>query len=1361
MSSFAGGDDVDCVAVNLRDLPRTPLELTAGLGVPVSDALGEMSAARRLFVIDAADAATEQHGEMFGHLVSAAINAGVVPVAVAASEVSGPVGDILGQRAGQAPVPFEVPGLTDGDLEELQSSFPHLQQLAANPQARDLIQRPVVADLLVRAGGAGVPITDADAMLEIWEQLVRRGGRSDRGRPEARDAVMRALAMQSLDGQPVEQVMNTLDHEAVAGLRRDGLLRADPDRPWTPLPVFAHDVLRTYAVAQLLLLDERPGDRMARAGAPRWARPAARLACQTLLGSRRDGEPAVAADAVVELQHQFDGLTSVGHGPRWADVPAEALLISAWPSQLVSATWPTILAAVPSHAARILRLIAVLHRRDGAWIDSRVAEPVVQAVLDHPLPPALAREQRELLTDWLRSLVASGAPAGHPVRMALRDRLVGMCDAALAELEEAERRRAADLANRTPEEIAADEQRRKSWPAMPVRRRRTVGPRRQLPQVLRSEEVVEQLALLGADLGADGERLLRMVAEHAPYYLGPAVEKPQAPAGLASWNAGLLRDLTEAYYIEQPDDEDDDDGWGSGGFDEDGIRDHLPLGLWAPMFAHYRGPFRILLLVDPVGGIALINKMLNVAARSRAQILANLDYQAPGDPGDYKSTLNLDGTARDYVGDDHVWLWYRGTGVGPYPCMSAMQALERELDEHVKAGVPLTRLVALLLDGCESLAMPALIVGTLIRHLEHAGEALDPFLAEPDVWQLEFRRAAGEHSGLAAASDDLAHPERRSWTLREAAIMLVAHGDEGRRRRLRELGDQLQARAVTELDQVEPPSTDPVVLAGYELKKAEQLATIRGWATALDIDRYAAQVEPDGSVFISVTPPEEITETLAPSNADLARGQTAHGLMFKYRERSRPLTTTDLVADLAVDLSTAQELLDRPPALGPTSALDAPAAVAAYALEAALFRDVPVDAAHLQWAAQTLLTVAERLPPDNDVSFFALGADRSAARGLPLLLLPSAAPIVATLRLDDSAAEDRLTAALGRLASAAAREVRLFFAAALDPLWAAPCGEEPCVHRRALALVEDSARDSAIGDWDQQLQRSRRVHLEGDLADRLGHLEGERILVPDLSPAIRAVAPASAVTCVHEAATRLLAALLSAHRRGVLARGHAHQHSASDALVAARSLLAVASADPSLLFAHIAWHAEAAWPLAEFLRALGAAAEESDQLAASARQLWPQVMSAVLAFVESQPRLRDNRRIGDDVLAALIPRLAYDAGYLTRELAGEPVRWADLASLREQIERWLPYAAGRPSCVDALIASLGEAPVQTQATVGLPWVETLVSADATSVAQGSWSLPRWLREIRAHAHGSAAEVWQRIVDALAVGGDQRVADLAD
>jgi hypothetical protein len=140
--------------------------------------------------------------------------------------------------------------------------------------------------------------------------------------------------------------------------------------------------------------------------------------------------------------------------------------------------------------------------------------------------------------------------------------------------------------------------------------------RRELPPELTADNLLEQLALLGADLGDDGEALLRRVAADAPDTLEPAVEGLLTGRGLASHSTELLVDLVEAYYIDEPDDED-----GYRGMDDDGISDHQYLGFNVRLSAHYRGRFLAMFRGDLPAGVACLNRLLNHATRARVQIL--------------------------------------------------------------------------------------------------------------------------------------------------------------------------------------------------------------------------------------------------------------------------------------------------------------------------------------------------------------------------------------------------------------------------------------------------------------------------------------------------------------------------------------------------------------------------------------------------------------------------------------------------------------------------------------------------------------------------------------------------------------------
>ena len=79
----------------------------------------------------------------------------------------------------------------------------------------------------------------------------------------------------------------------------------------------------------------------------------------------------------------------------------------------------------------------------------------------------------------------------------------------------------------------------------------------------------------------------------------------------------------------------------------------------------------------------------------------------------------------------------------------------------------------------------------LVRHLENADHLLDPYFTEPFIWLQEFARVVNEVSGLSANSEGLVAPERRNWSLREAAMFMVVRAKGERIVELRALGETL------------------------------------------------------------------------------------------------------------------------------------------------------------------------------------------------------------------------------------------------------------------------------------------------------------------------------------------------------------------------------------------------------------------------------------------------------------------------------------------------------------------------------------------------------------------------------------------
>ena len=866
-----------------------------------------------MLVIDGADAVAEGMEDTFRYLVNAAAVGEMKVIVVTGMDSMQVVHDILAARFGEGVAKYPVEPLTDTEIDEIVKTFPELERLTSSPQSRELLRRLVVVGLLVRGHLGGVPLTDADAMLEVWSGLVRRQEQLDRGNPNARESVLLRLADLSLNGGDRLDIIGKLDTTAIIGLRQDGLLQASVNNPFLIGPDFAHDEVRRYAVARLLLLESDPAASILSAGAPRWALGAARLACQALLQEPNKATSPLRGrfDA---LQASFDALIEAGHGTRWGDVPSEALITLADSSPVIRDAWPKFRTNDNVGLRRLARLVEQRHRDDKGIVNTSVVEPIISLLLKDSEPWRSGEYAGNLLREWLHALVFANAPAGHPLRILMRERLVEACAEGDRRLSEKQRAEEAARAARTPEDIERERQYMESHHDIfsglgyGGRRRRQ---RPEVPYECLDEVFLELLALLGPDLGDEGKAILLRVAQDAPSSLAPAVEESLTGNALASFQRGLLANLTQAYYL-------DDESDGSAFFDDDGIRPHHSRsgGYFGPLAAWHFGPFMILFLTDFRSGVQVLNLMLNHAALIRGRTVARLysttDNLRDIDVEPYPVHLEITGTSRVYVGDEHVWGWYRGTGVGPYPCMSALQALERRCDHMIKAGAPIGTLISVLLEGCENLAMVALVVGILVRHMEVADDLLDPYFTEPEIWSYEFRRIVDEHGMLAASSEGIEAPERRKWSLRDAAMFTALRSTDERADDIRALGETLVDRARIGIEQQRGADTTGDGGRGNEDIEL-LLAPFSAWASSLDRNKLRVLETAEG-LYIQATPPEEVIHALQQGNEDLERAAEEIRLTVRYYVKRNETTAEEIQpAELTADLESARRLLEDSP----------------------------------------------------------------------------------------------------------------------------------------------------------------------------------------------------------------------------------------------------------------------------------------------------------------------------------------------------------------------------------------------------------------------------------------------------------------
>lgn len=1400
----AGTEELESVYLNLRQLPPRASDLRSLLGMPLDRALSEMSAPKRILVIDAADYASGTGASPLAAIVNDALRADVTVCVVSAETEREAVERIVTQATSQSLSRHDVLGLTDDEVDELARAFPALRSMAANSEARGLLRRPAIADLLVRAGGSDVPLSESAAMNVIWSRLVRGGESPNGGAPDTRDQVMRKLARQLFIQDDPDSAYASLDGEALSGLRRDGILRVG-SKPWSPLPEFAHDILRDYAVARILGSAGRPAEQLNDLGAPRWALPAARLATEAILLDQD-----CPSASLEELQRTFDLLVEAGAGARWADVPVEAALGLPNPVSILEESWSWLAGDVGAGLQRVLRILKQRHALIGALPNMRIAHPLGQLLVERGWPDELQEAVEDFMENWLCGLLICAAPGGDRARIGLRELIeykIAIGDQMVKKMAEEE---AIRLASRTPEELAEEEEAYRLQAMVSGISESDLAElsrkRESLPIELCRESTLKFLALLGPDLGEPSEALLRRVADNDPGSLTPVVETPFAGDSLAQYNRSLLVDLVEAYYI-------DNRGVSGLEFMKFGIRDHGFTGLGVPMAGYWKGPFLAMLRGNFVEGVACLNRILNHAARTQMSLESRIMPGDSDEASDHPGVLmSITGEPRHYAGTRNTWLWYRGTGVGPYPCMSALQALELLCDQILEQeSMPPSQLIRTLLVGCENLAMPALAYGLMVRHIEHSGSLIDPYLIEPLVWDLEAARVSAEFSEFAARA---ARPEpetaveRRKWTVDETVSRLVLTANESRAQELKDAGVAYFERATQDIEGA-PEAT-------------ERLALAQKRAMAFDIDEYEA-VQNEDQLLIRLRTDPAVEDALAQSDAEFQRDRAAWQIWNRYAANNDYTHNPDPmdVEEIGEHIAIARDLLAYPPANGPPDSDDAPALVAAAVLETHFLDGICMKANDLVWATRVLTGIMRRhrerfadspFDPSGALSIYGLGSSRSAARGLPLLLNPDAQPIRDLLDTE-GLSERELRQAIDWIFTKAPSEARCAASRALDSVWQSPCtpsGE--CHHRLALHYVEQSIRHSVLRiRWQpvdreperrrlRSLWRRRRplrqtpIHeltqLEGPTLKALASAPTNSFVLPLLNPGLRALGrEARNPTCVHSQAADLLDATLEAHRRARKIIDIGAPNNRWDALFAARAVLAWASAgDQNALWKQIEGFADHVDSLHEFLSALAAAAEETPEAAATANEIWPQVIREgirILSEVDHYNSHRDHRQKPAKIFSALMPAAMPDFLYMYREIVGDgPVTWIDPEAWKPEIELWVntatqgidgasaalsrnqdaslpPFPAGGLfGTIDALIRTLSALPITQQAETGIHWVEQLAESAGEAVVE-TFRLQEWLHKTRPHCTGETEQAWQRIADLMYVYGGWRDQDFSD
>jgi len=1332
------------LALNLAGRTGGLHPLQEELGTRLGDAFsGAPIGHKRLLIVDGAEQALTDAGALLNAVLSALpTDRGTAPpwqvLLTSRDEAASAVAELVEQRTGQAPHQVQVAELDDTEVEQILTAFPELTPVGRNPRARALLlRRPYLVELLVRGvATARLPpamVGEEDLLALVYDRLVRRGDGAlpGQGLPDARADVFQALADAAIANTlPVR--LDGSDALARPGLASDDVISRVGLR-WQ----FAHDVLLDYAVASRLL--EPDGTALLTAvPAPRRLLRAARLRMQRQLADAvASGRLTTAWTAMLQEAQAL----AATDGPRWGDLPWEALLHLGPSRAALAALQPHLL---QNDAAGLLRLLDVT---------SRLARQPAVTALGAPdaLPdPALSAPLVDLLAQLAHS-VPEGAEYG--AARLVHAHLEAVCVAG-QDLDE-------HLLNAT-----------------------------QLPDALLGwtgddaygdvhDLTIGSLAMLGCHMMPEHDQWLLEAAKTRPHRVAEAVESPLAATSLAEQRPDLLLRLAGLYYLgvglhvsgpplevgERPPSEfrygspfDDEETPPDPAALED-VRDHDPrqsqhLPAWprGPLGDNQAnsalGPFAALLRADSVSGLRLVGAVVDAATAGRTALDAN--GTLVGDAATASLHLDVAGAAHLFTGPESTWRWYRRTSTGPNPALSALMALRAWAVEQIHAGVPPVNVRDTILTAGTSIAFPAVAVSVLVDAIDLVNDELDPFLVHPLVWHLEIARTVGETGGTAL---EVPGATRLRWTLSHVAMQLVLQGDAERREHLTGLADSLRDNA-------------------GELGDDAQLVAQR-WACELDISRYETSQHADG-IAITVRYPDEVVTALAASGGVAAtRSLERASLTFRacaLRDQPDTEDATILLWEQAKALCDTEgdgedDVVDP---LGKRGDL---ISAAAAALVASAVAGAAVADTDLQEATAVLLVGAEAVsawaPPPREASaddaeepgrvvhdmLWEQGFDRSVATALPVLVHDD------DFRARAGVDRDALASAVVDVAASPFDEARLRLVHGLELSAKQPCIGDDWSHATILQATRRLVATAGYGELSRSGYGYPRATLPEPLETVMADTDEPVMEVASAAFGVELLSSLAAYPCEHGVSARALLEALVEYDAQAWPRQYARRsysrtmpwRTAIDGYLAERVL----SGDTDVLLKRIDAFAGVHEELASLLAALADRADDPDRVQ-RLHEVWPQVLDRLLPEHRSLAGIpRSNRRSHeaysrdvdelDDALLLLPPKDAND--WPLEETLKLGARWvAAYQGRADRVDRTILFALRilgvSDLSVSVILAVAGDnvAALQRESRYLVPFLGLALKDPGTSGESGLLRI--LLDRLAANGHEAALQLQQ-------------------
>ena len=606
------------------------------------------------------------------------------------------------------PLVFDVPALTDVELDGVAAGVPALVQPLGNARLRAFLRTPYLMDLAsrVRWEEASLPATLREFRRKVWSELIRDDGHEASGLPGRRERAFLEIAWRRAVELRPFVAPGVDDAQALGALVRDSLVAPSPDS--SAVYAVTHDVLEDWGVLR------RIEDRFAAGGGSLAALeevvggyPALRRGLRQWLTEKFEEKPDEAQALVLDV------IAARGLPAHFRDDCLVAALLSESAAGFIEACRSRIVRGDGQLLEGITHMLRVACMESPKWLDVPGLPSQLLVPTGSGWAPAL-----ELVLDLIDALL----PERMPLVLGLVEDWAKQID--WRNTEPAGTADAGAIVARLLEEVAdfGDDDARLRMIKVAVKIPRAVPRFLELLDRARTSNHADVTAF---DL------------------LDVVLTKPEG--AWLCWHCPdeVVALLEARFRLSNADREHERGLMGSAIGELDyafGVRD-LPMDSYDPPSA-LQGPFGALLKSHPGKAEAFVVGLLNHAGRSYAT------EQWPGrrlEPA-ARTSLRIPGrgTVEQWV-NARLYGLYRGNELGPATLASLLMALESWLlGEAEKDGVDLEARLVDLIANSNNAMVTAVVASVCVAHPDKAGRAGLALLSSREVVQLDLSRRALE-----------------------------------------------------------------------------------------------------------------------------------------------------------------------------------------------------------------------------------------------------------------------------------------------------------------------------------------------------------------------------------------------------------------------------------------------------------------------------------------------------------------------------------------------------------------------------------------------------------------------------------------